>query len=68
MTTRRILLPLWFAGTLAAQTFLHLRFRSGDLTGIVLNSNPEKGTKNVPGEAAKNGEERTVAHRAGRAC
>ncbi len=28
-------------------------FRSGDITGIVLNSNLEKGTKNVPAEAAK---------------
>jgi len=28
-------------------------FRSGDLAGIVLNSNLEKGTKNVPQEAAK---------------
>lgn len=28
-------------------------FQSGDITGIVLNSNLEKGTKNVPDEAAK---------------
>jgi 3',5'-cyclic AMP phosphodiesterase CpdA len=28
-------------------------FKSGDITGIVLNSNLEKGTKNVPEEAAK---------------
>jgi 3',5'-cyclic AMP phosphodiesterase CpdA len=28
-------------------------FRSGDIAGIVLNSNLEKGTKNVPEEAAK---------------
>jgi 3',5'-cyclic AMP phosphodiesterase CpdA len=28
-------------------------FQAGDITGIVLNSNLEKGTKNVPAEAAK---------------
>jgi serine/threonine-protein phosphatase CPPED1 len=28
-------------------------FQSGDITGIILNSNLEKGTKNVPQEAAK---------------